>query len=61
MLANGRIDYAFTIVDPATAPELRIKPRRTVIVLVGLIIGGLLGAGGAIAHSVLRRSKRAPN
>jgi uncharacterized protein involved in exopolysaccharide biosynthesis len=47
MLANGRIEYAFTVVDPAVAPERRISPRRTIMVLFGAAIG--LCAGIAIA------------
>jgi uncharacterized protein involved in exopolysaccharide biosynthesis len=43
MIASGRIEYAFKIVDPAVAPEMRAKPRRTVIVAVALALGVLLG------------------
>ena len=39
MLASGRVDYAFTIVDPAVPPEKRISPKRTLMVLSGLVIG----------------------
>ena len=35
MLANARREYAFTVVDPAVAPEQRISPRRTLMVLGG--------------------------
>ena len=28
MLANARDEYAFTVVDPAVAPEIRVRPRR---------------------------------
>lgn len=51
MIASGRIEYAFKIVDPAVAPELRSKPRRTVIVAVALAIGLLLGVILAIVLS----------
>ena len=39
MLANVSKDYAFKIIDPAIAPEQRIKPKRSLIVLLGLIFG----------------------
>jgi uncharacterized protein involved in exopolysaccharide biosynthesis len=44
MLANGRVEYAFRIVDPAAAPQVRSSPRRTLIVASGVFIGGLLGS-----------------
>jgi uncharacterized protein involved in exopolysaccharide biosynthesis len=39
MLANARAEYAFTVVDPAVAPEIRISPRRVIIVSVGIGAG----------------------
>ncbi len=45
MLANGRIEYAFAVVDPAVAPEIRIRPKRTLMVLFGLAVGFVLGTG----------------
>lgn len=47
MVANGRLEYAFRVVDPAVAPEIRSSPRRTLIVLGGLFVGVLIG--GTIA------------
>jgi uncharacterized protein involved in exopolysaccharide biosynthesis len=43
MLAKGRVEYAFTIVDPAVKAEVRFSPKRTLIVLGGLVVGGFLG------------------
>jgi len=57
MLANARSEYAFTVVDPAVAPELRISPRRRVMVMVGVMIGlvlGMLAAFGLDARARLR-------
>jgi uncharacterized protein involved in exopolysaccharide biosynthesis len=45
MLANGRTDYAFSVVDPATPPELRFRPQRTIMVIIGAFVGGLVGCG----------------
>lgn len=39
MLANAREEYAFTVVDPAVAPEIRTSPRRKLIVLTGGALG----------------------
>jgi uncharacterized protein involved in exopolysaccharide biosynthesis len=55
MLAHGRLEYAFTIVDPAVVPEFRVSPRRTIIVISGLFIGGFLGTLIAWARKSLRR------
>jgi uncharacterized protein involved in exopolysaccharide biosynthesis len=44
MLANGRLEYAFTIVDPPVVPEIRVSPRRTLMVISGLFAGGVLGS-----------------
>jgi uncharacterized protein involved in exopolysaccharide biosynthesis len=58
MLAHGRVEYAFTIVDPAVPPEVRVSPRRALMVISGLVIGGVCGAFIAWARKTLRR--RAP-
>jgi uncharacterized protein involved in exopolysaccharide biosynthesis len=55
MLANARLQYAFAVVDPAVAPELRVSPRRTVMVLLGLGFGFGFGVVVALAHSFWRR------
>jgi len=55
MLANGRLEYAFTIVDPAVPPEVRFSPRRTLMVISGLFIGGFIGSFVAWARKSVRR------
>jgi uncharacterized protein involved in exopolysaccharide biosynthesis len=44
MLAKGRPEYAFTVVDPAVKAEIRISPKRKLIVLSGLTVGLFLGS-----------------
>lgn len=58
MLANVRADYAFAVVDPAVPPEIRVKPKRTVIVLFGLAIGFFVGIGAALTRNALARNKQ---
>jgi uncharacterized protein involved in exopolysaccharide biosynthesis len=53
MLANGRPEYAFTVVDPAVTPELRVRPRRTFIAFLGLALGFLVGTSVACLHSYM--------
>ena len=58
MLARGRAEYAFEVVDPAVAPELRVRPKRTMMVLVGLVLGGSAGIVIAYILEANRRRKR---
>jgi uncharacterized protein involved in exopolysaccharide biosynthesis len=55
MLASGREQYAFRVVDPAVAPEQRIWPRRTLMALTGIFAGILLGTLLALGHDAWRR------
>jgi len=55
MLANGRDEYAFTIVDPAVTPEKRHSPRRTLMTLTGLFIGLVFGALVALVFDRVKR------
>jgi uncharacterized protein involved in exopolysaccharide biosynthesis len=58
MLASGRDEYAFTIVDRAVPPEKRHSPRRTLMTLTGFLIGLVLGAIVALVFDRVKR--RAP-
>ena len=59
MVANGRIEYAFTVVDPAVAPELRSSPQRTLMTLIGLCAGGVIGATIAFLRNSARNARGA--
>jgi uncharacterized protein involved in exopolysaccharide biosynthesis len=54
MVANVRDEYAFAVIDPAVPPEMRSSPRRTLMVIIGLGLGGFLGAALAVAHNLWR-------
>lgn len=43
MLANARQEYALAFVDEAVVPELRIRPKRTQLVVLGTLLGGIFG------------------
>ena len=43
MLANVRQEYAFRVIDPATAPEKRSWPNRTLLALLGAFAGFVVG------------------
>ena len=55
MLANGRADYAFEIVDPAVTPERKVGPHRSIYLAVGLALGMFLGAVIAFIRDRNRR------
>jgi uncharacterized protein involved in exopolysaccharide biosynthesis len=43
MLANASPEYLFKTLDPAVVPELKSKPKRALICVLGAILGGMLG------------------
>ena len=43
MLANVREEYAFKVIDPAVSPEMKIKPMRKNILIIGFIVGIFIG------------------
>jgi uncharacterized protein involved in exopolysaccharide biosynthesis len=57
MLANARPEYAFTVVDPAVTPEIRWFPRRTIITLLGVSAGIMIGVLAAFARNAWRRRR----
>jgi LPS O-antigen subunit length determinant protein (WzzB/FepE family) len=58
MLANARQEYAFMAVDPAVTPEVRYSPRRTLMVIVGGLLGGVLGVLIALGRNLWRRGSK---
>ncbi|GAB6095189.1 hypothetical protein JCM14469_14410 [Desulfatiferula olefinivorans] len=50
----------FTLIDPARMPEKPFKPKRIVIMIIGLIFGLGLGAGTAAAAEFLDDTVRKP-
>jgi LPS O-antigen subunit length determinant protein (WzzB/FepE family) len=55
MLANARKEYAFVVVDPAVTPELRFSPKRTLMVILGGLLGGIVGILVALGRNLWRR------
>ena len=48
MLANSRAEYLFKTIDPAIAPEIKSRPSRALICVLGTLLGGMLGALGVL-------------
>lgn len=58
MLANSKGEYAFSVVDPAVAPELRSFPNRALISIAGTIFGVFLALVVVLVRLVVRRQKQ---
>lgn len=58
MLANVSSEYAFSTVDPAVTPESRIRPRRSVIAILGTFVGGLLSLLVAGLRQTIKKQKQ---
>lgn len=43
MLAKASPEYLFKTLDPAVVPELKAKPKRALIAVLGTMLGGMLG------------------
>lgn len=42
MFANVRDEYVFKTIDPAIVPEQKFKPKRALICVLGVLLGGIL-------------------
>lgn len=48
LLAQVETEYAFKVIDPARVPRERDSPKRTLIVLLSTLLGGVIGALGVL-------------
>ena len=58
MLAYGRAEYAFAVVDPARVPEIRVSPRRTLMAGAGLALGLAIGVIAAVVRASRKKAGR---
>jgi uncharacterized protein involved in exopolysaccharide biosynthesis len=42
MLTEVSDEYVFKTLDPAKVPEIKFKPRRAVVAILGLVMGGII-------------------
>ena len=59
MLANSRAEYLFETIDPAIAPERRVRPNRALTCVLGTLLGGMLGALSVLIQHYAFRSGHA--
>ncbi len=57
MLARGSEEFAFRIIDAADVPKKRSRPRRTIIAIVGTMLGGLLGVSIVLLRHKVRERR----
>lgn len=55
MLANVRPEYVFRVIDPAVSPEERVKPKRSIIAIVGALLGAIFSTLLVLVISAFRR------
>ncbi|TOG45030.1 LPS O-antigen length regulator [Vibrio parahaemolyticus] len=56
MLAEVQEEFIFKVVDPAVVPELKDGPKRTLICLLGLILGLIVSVGGVLLSYAFRNN-----
>ena len=55
MLANAQPEYVFKTVDPAVAPQERSEPKRALIVVLAVLLGGMLGVFIVFVRAFIRK------
>ena len=55
MLSETRDQYIFTTIDPAVVPEEKAKPKRTVIFVLGTLIGFTIGIVIVLVRHFVKR------
>ena len=60
MLANAQREYVFKTVDPAVIPQEKSDPKRALIVILAVMLGGMLGVLGVFVKAFVQNSRQ-PN
>ena len=56
-VASTQEEYAFRVIDPAVAPEQRVRPKRTLMVLVALFLGFVVATVVVLVRNAFARSE----
>jgi uncharacterized protein involved in exopolysaccharide biosynthesis len=54
MLARGNEEFAFRVLDAASPPKERVRPKRALIAMLGTILGGTIAIFGVFIVHALR-------
>ncbi len=57
MLAETRDEYVFKVIDPAIIADVKFKPKRSLIVILGVFIGTFLAIMAIIIRRLFRNEK----
>ncbi|WP_417513656.1 Wzz/FepE/Etk N-terminal domain-containing protein [Marinobacter sp.] len=57
MLANAQPEYVFKTVDPAVAPQEKSEPKRALIVVLAVMLGGMLGIFFVFVRAFIKTDK----
>jgi uncharacterized protein involved in exopolysaccharide biosynthesis len=57
MLANTQQDYAFRVIDPAVVPDKKLKPKRSIIVILSAFVVGFLAIVFVFIQEGLKKRK----
>lgn len=57
MLARGNDEFAFRVLDAPVPPKERAWPKRTLVLIIGMMVGGAAGIGLALAAEIRRNAK----
>lgn len=57
MLAKGNEEFAFRVIDSAAVPKNRIRPKRTLTVLLSAFIGGMIAVLGVFFRESFREGR----
>ncbi|SHK36614.1 LPS O-antigen chain length determinant protein, WzzB/FepE family [Marinobacter antarcticus] len=60
MLANAQPEYVFKTLDPAVAPQEKSEPKRTLIVVLAVMLGGMLGVFVVFLRAFLKSDQIEP-
>ena len=56
MMIEVNKNYIFKVLDSPIVPEMKVKPKRSLIVILGTIFGMMLSALGVLAFYYTRKS-----
>ena len=55
MFANVQKEYALKVIDPAIIPDQPIKPKRSLILILGVLLGFMVGCAQGLVRGWLNR------
>lgn len=57
MLAEVQEEFVFKVIDPAVVPELKNGPKRALISVLGVVLGGMFGLAIVLLRFAIRKDE----